>query len=179
MLFIGIFSTKTNAQETIKALIKKCETLESVDVTIVRQRDQKTKKISSSLTTLRIKSDPTLVKEFQDAFQKAYDNGFSKSQDVADHEMITRRAGKIVRLMYTFGNIRYDFSVEDNGHARLNVMERNEEDSKGVGFFENFGDLHFNLQHLEGLNNLQYSIPFFQLPDLNIGNFEHFKIIPN
>jgi hypothetical protein len=135
MLLAEFFSAEAYAQEAIKALIKKCETMETVDINIVLRRNKDTKKVIRSVITLQIKSNPALVKEFQDAFQKVSGNDFSKSQDAPDREIITRRGGKIVNLMYTYGNVSYDFTVEPNGqNARVGVTERNEEEEeKGNG----------------------------------------------
>ncbi|MDR0699127.1 MAG: DUF5024 domain-containing protein [Tannerella sp.] len=120
---LGFFSIEASAQEAVKALIKKCESMDMVDINIIRTRDRDTKEVRS-VTTVRIESNPVLVKEFQDAFQKAYDTDFSKSKDVADKEVINKRGGKIVNLLYKYDNVTYSFSVMDDGKsASVSVRE--------------------------------------------------------
>jgi len=125
ILCLGLITTEAGAQEAVKALLKKCESMESIDINIIRSRDKETGEIKSSMTSLTIKSNPALVKEFQDAFQADYQN-FQKGKEVADNEMITRRGGKIVNLMIKYGDVPYHFNVgQADGDATVSVMEGN------------------------------------------------------
>jgi hypothetical protein len=204
MWLLGSFSMESSAQEAIKALIKKCETLETVDIDIVRHRDRNTKEVTRSVTSIQIRSNPALVKEFQDAFQKAYDD-FSKGKDVADREIITRRGGKIVNLVYRYGSVTYNFSVDNNGQsANVSVIERpggdNDGDSDGLSFngdgFIYNGDSFMNFAHLQDFQNniedLRNSLEFhrfekpidldlelfLRMPDFDFKNFEYFDNNP-
>ena len=81
ILFMGgtLFS---NAQESIKAIIKKCEKAGSVEMSYIINKDPETRKVQSSVTTIKIKDDPALVKEFIAAFEKEKDNAYSVSGSV-------------------------------------------------------------------------------------------------
>lgn len=180
---LGIFSIEASAQDAIKALIKKCESMETVDINIVRTRDRNTKEVRS-ITTLQIESNPALVKEFQDTFQKTYDADFSKNKDAADQEIITRRGGKIVTLMYKYDNITYRFSVKDDGNsAEVSVWEgRSGKNQNSVNFdnlhfsedlLGNFSD-NFEWKNFGRLHNHDYSGLLFRIPDLYLKSFEYF-----
>jgi hypothetical protein len=128
IVLLGIFPAEANAQQAaIKALIKKCETMDSIDINIVRTRDMNTREVVYTITEIHIKSNPALVREFQDAFRIAYDNEFSKNKDdLPDQEIITKKGDKIVNLLYMYGNVKYSFLVENNGqNAHVTVMEDN------------------------------------------------------
>lgn len=170
MLLLGCFSTAANAQEsaTIKALLKKCETMESVDISTIRQRGRDSKETKETIN-VNIKSNPALVKEFQDAFQEAYQNDFQKSKEnVASTEVIQRKGGKIVSLVYKMENISYHFSIRDDGNASVTIIKGAE------------GDFHFNIggfaynYNLEDLKlNLEEMKFFFQMPDIPFKSFEY------
>jgi hypothetical protein len=123
---LGLITTEAGAQEAVKALLKKCESMENLDINIIRSRDKETGEVRNSVTSIRIESNPALVKEFQDAFQSDY----QKNNEVADQELITRRGGKIVNLMLRYGNIHYQFSVDEkkDGDASVSVIERSKKD---------------------------------------------------
>jgi hypothetical protein len=123
-LFAGFTAENLNAQEAVKALIKKCETMETVDINTIRSRDPETKELLRSIVSINVRSNPSLVKDFQNAFQADYQNA-EKSKGAADREVITRRGGKIVNLMYTYGNTSYNFSVTDESNATISVVEGN------------------------------------------------------
>jgi len=72
----------SNAQESIKAVIKKCEKISSVEMSYIINKDPQTKKVQNSVTTLKITDDPNLVKEFIAAFEKEKDNAYSISGSI-------------------------------------------------------------------------------------------------
>ena len=72
----------SSAQENIKAVIKKCEKASSVEMSYIINKDPETRKIQNSVTTIRIKDDPNLVKEFIAAFEKDKDNAYSVSGSI-------------------------------------------------------------------------------------------------
>ncbi|MDR1330718.1 MAG: DUF5024 domain-containing protein [Tannerella sp.] len=175
MWLLGSLSFEAYAQEAIKALISKCETLESVDINIVRTRDRDTKEVTHSVINIQIHTNPSLVKEFQDAFQKIYEADATMSKDLGDREIITRRGGKIVNLLYKYGNVSYSFSVEDGGQsANLSVIERAKgDDMKRNGKEESF-IIHpefFNGLNLPGDLNLFFSIPDFNFHEYSADMF--------
>ena len=80
-LFMGI-TLISNAQESIKAVIKRCEMASSVEMSYIINKDPETRKVQSSLTIVKIKDDPGLVKEFIAAFEKDKDNAYSASGSI-------------------------------------------------------------------------------------------------
>jgi hypothetical protein len=185
-LIAASFATGANAQESvIKALVKKCETMESVDVNTIRSRDRETKELTRELVSISIKSNPALVKEFQDAFQEAYQKEFSKSKDAADQEVVTRRGGKIVNLVYRFGDVSYHFSVENEGNASVSISN-NPGGGKRIDRARNrlndiqpdgFATLPDAFEILpDAFSDLNFDLSLFlQIPDMEFEAFEYFE----
>ena len=82
LLFAGSFIICLSAQENIKALVKKCENMSSVDMSYIINKDPETKKVQNSITTITIKNDQNLIKDFIAAFEKDKDNAYSISGSV-------------------------------------------------------------------------------------------------
>jgi len=82
LLFISSFIICLSAQENIKALIKRCENISSVDMSYIINKDPETKKVQNNITTITIKNDANLVKDFIAAFEKDKDNAYSVSGSV-------------------------------------------------------------------------------------------------
>ena len=82
LVFFGYFTSALFAQESIKAVIQKCEQKKSVEMTYIINKDPETKKVLSNITTVKIKDDPALVKEFVSAFEKDKDKAYSVSGSI-------------------------------------------------------------------------------------------------
>lgn len=116
ILFIaGCFSTDLSAQETLKALVKKCENMENVDLSIVRNKDEKTRKVTQVITGISFNNNEALVKEILDAF--------NKDKAMADQEIESKKGGKVSSLFYRFGSTSYSFSEKGTGGGSLSVIE--------------------------------------------------------
>ncbi|MDR1407978.1 MAG: DUF5024 domain-containing protein [Tannerella sp.] len=175
MWLLGSFSMEANAQEAVKALIKKCENMESIEMSVIRKRDRNTGDVISNHISFKITSNPALAKEFQDAFQKELD-----SKNKANSEIVTMRGGKIVSALFKYGNSRYFFDVRDGGQgADITVIEHfgNEDDNNSnpgiFNYHRNSDNLELNPEQLSDLN------PFLSMPDLdlNLHDFEYFENI--
>ena len=106
LFIVSSFSVKLAAQENIEALLKKCETMPSVDMTVMSRQDPKTKKLERETVSLTICEDSKLVNEFIAVFEK--------DKDKATRVTENRKGGKIITLAYEFENVRYSISQTRN-----------------------------------------------------------------
>gem|GEM_PF-1197800 len=120
-LFTGSFIICLSAQDNIKALMKRCENMSSVDMSYIINKDPETKKVQNNITTITIKNDPSLVKDFIAAFEKDKDNAYSISGSVKN--------GVSTPSNYKFSNgkdnyISCTMSIsEDNTSASISYRE--------------------------------------------------------
>lgn len=120
VLFIaGGFSMDLSAQEALKALVKKCENMENVNVSIVRNKDKTTRKVSQVMTGVSFSNNEALVKEILAAF--------NQDKDMADQEIEDRSNGRVKSLYYSFGSTSYSFSEDGNGGGSLSVIKNGDE----------------------------------------------------
>lgn len=120
LLAAGSMTMHVSAQEAIKAIIKKCESMENVNMNTVRNKDSQTKKLTRSIVNINFSNNEALAKEVIAAF--------NKDREAADQEMENRQNGKVNNLMLKFGDTRYSFSQGKEGHVSISVIER--EDSE-------------------------------------------------
>lgn len=114
-----------SAQETLKALVKKCESMENVNVNMVRSRNKETKQLERNITTISFSNNQALVNEIVAAFEK--------DKDLADQEIENRSGGKVTNMFYRFGNASYSFSQNEEGGGSLSIIERDGA-TPGFGF---------------------------------------------
>ena len=115
LLIVSGFSMKLVAQENLNALVKKCETMPSVNMNIIRKQNTKTKKLELKIIDIDIKEDQALINEFLEAFKKDEANAIQAIED--------KKAGKTTSLFYKFENVSYDFSYgKKEGCASVSVM---------------------------------------------------------
>jgi hypothetical protein len=108
-----------HAQETLKALIKQCETMNNVNVNTVSRKDKKTGQLEPSVITITINDNPTLCRRFTDAF--------NKDRTAAEQEIINRSDGRINTLTYRFADATYTYTPygqADKGNAVVSVVRR-------------------------------------------------------
>ena len=103
-LLLGSVSVELKAQETIQALLKKCENMDSVTVSVIRERDKETGKITRDVTNVSFKTDsnPALEKEFIAAFQKEEEKADMVSKNISN--------GKVTSMLFRFGEITYNYT---------------------------------------------------------------------
>ena len=111
MIIAGGFFMNISAQEALKALAKKCETLENVEISVV-----KNKKMNSFMMRIVFTNNESLKNEILAAFKK--------DREGADH-IAENKSSQNVRLTYRFENIVYTFSLLGN-RCTFSVSENNE-----------------------------------------------------
>jgi len=133
LIITGGFFANISAQEAIKALAKKCENMDNVSVSVVRNRDKETKKVRQIITSINIKNDDALKKEILAAFEK--------DKEMADQEVESRENGKFSSLVYMFGKTHCSYSEDKNGNVSFSIIEYFS-DKKDGAFLENSSFLH-------------------------------------
>ena len=119
-LLMGSVSVELKAQETIQALLKKCENMDSVTVSVIRERDKETGKITRDVTNVSFKPDfhPALDKEFIAAFQKDEDKADRVSKNISN--------GKLTSMSFRFGDITYNYNYNSRtGTVNVNTTTTN------------------------------------------------------
>ena len=135
----GSFLINISAQDALKAIAKKCETLENVDVSVVRNRNKETKKVEMYIMSVNIKNNESVKKEIvkeNDALKKEILAAFEKDRINADQEVEDRKNGKIRELLLRFGSSSYTFSESHSGNFSFSVIE---DYGNKDGVFLNYG----------------------------------------
>jgi len=102
LFIVSSFSMEIFAQENLNALVKKCETLPSVDMNVVRERNTQTNKLEAKVISITIKDNQALINEFLDAFKKDEENALNAIEK--------KQGGVVSSLFYKFKNVSYSFS---------------------------------------------------------------------
>lgn len=119
LLLIGSFSIESMAQENLAALVKKCESMESVQMSVVRRRDTPKGKITKTITSIQFNSNQALVNEFLAAFKK--------DEESATQAIDDKKNGRMVPSFYRFDDVSYSFSINGDGDgAHISIIERND-----------------------------------------------------
>ncbi len=133
LLMAGSWASNLMAQTNLNALMKKCESMEKVNVDVIYDKDRKTKKPVKEVITVTFsrKDNPKLLDEFLDAFRK--------DKEAAYKVMESKIDGKVMPSFYRFavGTSDLSFSLEDlnkkfkgneymlrNGEIRVTKIER-------------------------------------------------------
>ncbi len=91
------------AQNALRAMVKKCESADNVEVNVVRKKDKETMKVKQSITTIKIKSNKALVDEFIAAFEK---------DEPSAYEVIySKKDGRMVPQFFKFKDVTFSFST--------------------------------------------------------------------
>ena len=133
LIITGGFFANISAQEAIKALAKKCESMDNVSVSVVKNRNKETKNVSQIITSISFKNDDALKKEILAAFEK--------DREMADQEVESRGNGKFNSLFYSFGNTQCSYSEDKNGNVSFSIIEYLSNKKDGA-FLENSSFLH-------------------------------------
>ena len=112
------FSPKLVAQENLNALVRKCETMTSVCMNFIREKNSQTKRIETKMINISIKDNQVLINDFLVAFKKDEENALSIVENKQGEEMVS--------LFYKFENVTYTFSFSEK-----NSTCTNEEKEKG------------------------------------------------
>lgn len=114
---IAGLTTGASAQTTLKALVKKCETTESVKMNIITERDKNTKKLTKSIITVTIRNDEALVNQFIEAFRKDAGEATMAIEDL--------ESGRMIPTFYRFegegGEVSYTLNIRKRGENQEQV----------------------------------------------------------
>ncbi|MDH6534433.1 DUF5024 domain-containing protein [Parabacteroides sp. 52] len=108
LLITGSVCSEIYGQTHIKALVKKCETMDNVELSRVRDRDP-AKNRQRTVTSIMFKNNEELLDLFIEAAKK----------DEADATQIieSKVNGKMVPSFYRFGNTSFSISQKKDGNA--------------------------------------------------------------
>lgn len=113
------------AQTNLERWVKKCEGIESVDITVIRRKNPKTGKVMKDMVTLSFRDNDALYKELLDACRK--------DEEAAYDVIKERKNGEDVPQIYRFRNgeidIQYIFSKSKNNNVGVTIIKR---DSKNM-----------------------------------------------
>lgn len=125
LLLVGSVLTGVQAQEHLKALVKKCESLDKVDMDVIYDKNRETKKTEKVIKSLSF-TDAQLMNEFLAAFEK--------DKEAAYKVIETKKKGKIQPSYYCFfsgtTDTAYSFDVRDSGKVSVSVIEKYNQDPK-------------------------------------------------
>ena len=109
LLIVGSWAGDLLAQTNLNALMKKCESMDKVNVEVIYDRDLKTKKPVKEVVTITFstKDNPKLLDEFVNAFQK--------DKEAAYKVIESKQNGKVLPSFYRFSSGTNDisYSLED------------------------------------------------------------------
>ncbi|MDR3062002.1 MAG: DUF5024 domain-containing protein [Dysgonamonadaceae bacterium] len=107
ILIVGCLSNDLMAQDALKAMIKKCESLDNVEMSVVRKKNKETLKVEQSITTITINvSNKALIDEFIAACEK---------DEPSAYEVIySKKKGKVIPQFFRFKNVNFSFSYNNN-----------------------------------------------------------------
>jgi hypothetical protein len=112
MALTSLVST-VSAQERIYALFKKCETMENVEMNVIREKNSEGK-LAPSITTVRIRDNEALVNEFLAAFKAEEPNITSIIEN--------KRSGKLMPTLIKFDSITFSIHINDKANATISQM---------------------------------------------------------
>ncbi|MDR2969954.1 MAG: DUF5024 domain-containing protein [Tannerellaceae bacterium] len=110
LLFTGSMASEIQAQSNIKALFRKCEAMDDVEMSRIRNRDEGKEK---TITGVTFKNNEQLLKEFQDACKKDEGEARFISEEKVD--------GKMVPKFYRFDNATFSYDVNKDGNGQTTV----------------------------------------------------------
>jgi len=107
LLSAEICTMKVQAQENIKAMIKKCESMEEViEADIVRYNDPRIKKLSRSTILIKLITSPALEQQLEEAFRK--------DSAKATHAVEQKKDGKVSQMLYRFDASTYSYTISND-----------------------------------------------------------------
>jgi len=77
----GAVGGSIQAQKHLDALVKKCESMDKVNVEVILSKDKKTRQLERSIKTISFssKDNPQLLKDFIEAFKADQDEAYKVS----------------------------------------------------------------------------------------------------
>lgn len=119
VLLIGSITMSLQAQESLNALFKKCESMDNVNINVIYDKNRETKKTEKIIKTIGFKNNPQLVNEFLAAF--------NKDKEAAYQVIEEKKKGKIMPSFYRFakgkGDVSFTFSMSDENEVSVTMIE--------------------------------------------------------
>lgn len=81
ILFVGIGTIQVYGQKNLENWVKKCENNESIDMTMISNKNPKTKKETKKVIQIKFKNNESLQKELINAFNRDKDNATRVSME--------------------------------------------------------------------------------------------------
>jgi len=133
LIVAGSLTMKPLAQENIKAMIKKCESMDVIDANIVRNkpitnytttttRSGDTASVRRTLFPMAPRSIVNITLKYTPALEKELVAAFRKDQDKANHEVEQIKGGKVSHMLYRFDDAEYSFTIK-NDTITINATE--------------------------------------------------------
>ena len=167
IIIAGSFIVDISAQDALKAIAKKCETMDNVDISVVRNRNKETKKVDQYIMSITFEKNESLKKEILAAFDKERVN--------ADQEIEDRKDGRVRSMMLRFGSSLYSISENPNGRVSFSVNEDN--GSKDGAFLkQGYGYYPNGLRPLQAHVDVIESIDWEEMSENIKKGFEDMKI---
>lgn len=119
LLFVAGSIGSLQAQEHLSALMKKCESMDKVDIQVLYEKDPKTKKPEKNIVTVtfRAQDHPKLHNDFLDAFRKDRESAYKVIEN--------KQNGKIVPSFYRFiqgkNDVSYSFNFTGDMRDRVQI----------------------------------------------------------
>ena len=110
----GSLFVNLSAQEALRAIVKKCETMDNIECNIVKARDEKTKKVTQYIVSFKFSKNEALKKEILAAFEK--------DKESANRENIRKKDG-LIDITYFFSNGHYSFREDKNGDMTFTARD--------------------------------------------------------
>ena len=118
LLFTGVAGNSIQAQEALNALVKKCESMEKVDINVIYNRNKETKKVEKCIKSIGF-TDPQLMNEFLAAFEKEKENAYQ----VIDNKVNGKMMPSFYRFSVGKSEISYSFTASKNGRVDITYIE--------------------------------------------------------
>jgi len=118
-LLTGSLFVNISAQEALRAIVKKCETMDNIECNIVKARDEKTKKVTRYIVSFKFSENEALKKEILAAFEK--------DKETANRENMRKKDG-LINITYFFSNGHYSFKEDEDGEMTFTARDYFSED---------------------------------------------------
>lgn len=147
----GAVGGSIQAQKHLDALVKKCESMDKVNVEVILSKDKKTRQLERSIKTISFssKDNPQLLKDFIEAFKADQDEAYK----VSDRSV----KGKIYPSFYRFDdgktNVLYTAGFTANNFYGSNdvVITRIERSSSNNDTSFNLNGKDFDVEDMRGM----------------------------
>ncbi|MDR1525497.1 MAG: DUF5024 domain-containing protein [Tannerella sp.] len=124
LIISGGFLVNLTAQEALKAVVQKCESMDNVTVSVIRRKITKEKRETEKRETMENKVKTVVINvsfKNNEELKKEILAAFEKDKNQADQEMMSKENGKVRSLNYRFGETSYIYLEGTDGNVSLSV----------------------------------------------------------